>query len=162
MIGRLSSVVLLALTVVACNDDGDETGDGPQAEPFFPEDFAARYTEVRPCMPSGDHDLNNVRILVDAAAHDPYVDRVAPFPVGAVLLKAEYDFGDAQCSGDPTQWTVMRKLAAGSAPATLDWAWQTVDADRRVLDEDLPRCISCHTGCGVAPDGYDGACAILP
>jgi len=54
----------------------------------------------------------------------------------------------------------MRKLAAESSPGTLDWSWQQVDEDRVVVDEDPPRCIGCHTGCGVAPDGYDGTCAI--
>lgn len=148
------------VVVVAACDGGDEPE--PQVEPFFPADFASRYTEVRPCMPSGDHDLNHVRILVDDAALDPYLERTAPFPVGAIVLKQEYDFGDTACAGETRQWTVMKRLAEGSAPDTLDWAWQTVDVDRAVVDEDLPRCIACHTGCGVPPDGYQGTCAILP
>ncbi len=150
----------LLLAVVAC-DDGDGDDEGTGAEPLFPADVEARYTEVRPCMPSGDHNLNNVRILVDDAALDPYLERTAPFPEGAVVVKPEYDFGDATCAGDVVRWTVMRKLPAGSAAGTLDWAWQTVEVDRTVLDEDLPQCISCHRGCGVAPDGHDGTCAIL-
>ena len=44
------------------------------------------------------------------------------------------------------------KLASG--------AWQTVTADRVVEAVDEPRCISCHTGCGVPPDGYGWTCAI--
>jgi hypothetical protein len=149
--------IALVVTVVAC-DDGDE----PTAEPFFPEDYEESYAEVRPCMPSGDHDLNNVRIVVDAAALVPYEERMEQFPVGAVVLKPEYDFGDMTCSGAPKQWTVMRRLAEGSAPDTLDWEWQQVDADRKVVSEDLPRCIACHTGCGMPPDGYEGTCAIFP
>jgi hypothetical protein len=154
---RASIVIAFVVTVVACDGDGDE----PAVEPFFPADYDASYTEARPCMPSGDHDLNNVRILVDAAARVPYEERMQPFPVGAVLLKEEYDFGDTTCEGELTQWTVMRRLAEGTATDTLDWAWQQVDADRNVVSEDLPRCIACHTGCGVPPDGYEGACAIL-
>ena len=77
-----------------------------------------------------------------------------------VVLKAEYDFGDLTCEGPIKQWTVMQKLAPESSPDTLDWSWQQVDADRVVVDEDPPRCIGCHTGCGVAPDGYDGTCAV--
>jgi hypothetical protein len=148
---------LVALVATACpGDDGDDGG----VEPRFPEDYAASYTEVRNCRGSGDHDLNNIRILVDPAALTPYQWRQEPFPVGAVVLKEEYDFGDTSCSGALTQWTVMQKLADGSAPDTLDWAWQQVDAERRVVDEDTPRCIACHQGCGVAPDGYGWTCSI--
>lgn len=154
---RRALLALVSLVVACPGDDG-----GPVIEPLFPADFASRYTEVRPCMPSGDHDLHNVRILVDDVAHDPYVDRTAPFPEGAIVLKQEYDFGDTTCSGDTLSWTVMRRLAEGSSPDTLDWHWQQVDPDRTVVSEDEPRCIACHTGCGVPPDGYEGTCAILP
>ncbi len=157
MFPRLASLAL-ATVVVACNDDGGQ----PSIEPLFPADYSSRYTEVRPCMSSGDHDLHNVRILVDDAAHDPYVDRTAPFPVGAVVLKEEYDFGDTTCSGPTLGWTVMQRLADGSSLDTLDWEWQQVDPDRVVVSADEPRCVSCHTGCGVPPDGYEGTCAILP
>jgi hypothetical protein len=58
------------------------------------------------------------------------------------------------------QWTVMVRLAEGSSPTTLDWRWYQVSADRQVLGTDTPRCIGCHTGCGVAPDGYQGTCAV--
>jgi hypothetical protein len=68
-----------------------------------------------------------------------------------VVLKEEYDFGDMSCEGPIKQWTVMRRLATGSSPATLDWTWQRVDEQREVVDQDVPRCIGCHTGCGVAP-----------
>ncbi len=75
------------------------------------------------------------------------------------MLKEEYDFGDLTCAGDITQWTVMRKLADGSAPDTLDWDWQRVDSTRRIRGRPT-RCARCHTGCGVAPDGYDGTCSV--
>ena len=29
---------------------------------------------------------------------------------------------------------------------------------RRVISENASRCIGCHTGCGVPPDGYEGTC----
>lgn len=150
---------LLGWLAAACpaGDDGD---DG--VEPAFPEDYAATYVEVRNCRGSGDHDLNNIRILVDPTARVAYEGRTEPFPVGAVVMKEEYDFGDTSCSGELKQWTVMVKLEAGSSPDTLDWAWQQVDASRRVVEEDAPRCIGCHQGCGVAPDGYDWTCSIPP
>lgn len=148
---------LLAITGTACpGDDSDDAG----VEPFFPDDYQASYVEVRNCRGSGDHDLNNIRILVDPAARAPYEERLTSFPEGAVVLKEEYDFGDTDCTGELQQWTVMRRLATGSSPETLDWSWQQVDASRRVVDEDAPRCIGCHQGCGVAPDGYEGTCAV--
>lgn len=156
-----SGIAALALVGLVSHGACEREETEPAAEPFIPADVETRYAEVRPCMPSGDHDLNNVRILVDDAAEAPYLERAEPFPTGAVVAKAEYDFGDTACAMPPIQWTVMRKLPVGSAPDTLDWAWQTIDADRVVVDEDLPRCIGCHTGCGKPPDGYDGTCAIL-
>lgn len=151
-------LALYGLALGACpgGDDGDDGG----AEPAFPEGYAASYTEVRNCRGSGDHDLNNIRILVDPTGLEAYQGRAVPFPEGAVVMKEEYDFGDTTCTGELVQWTVMRKLAEGSGSQTLGWAWQTVDPDRHVVDEDEPRCIGCHTSCGVAPDGYDGTCSI--
>lgn len=158
---RWSSIALAALVVVAaCNGaDGadDETAGDP---PLFPADYAASYVEVRNCRGSGDHDLHNIQILADPAALGPYQSRVNPFPVGAILLKEEFDFGDLTCAGPIKQWTVMQRLAAGSSPDTLDWSWQRVDVDRKVVEVDTPRCISCHTGCGAPPDGYEGTCAM--
>ena len=29
-----------------------------------------------------------------------------------------------------------------------------------VVDEDGQRCIGCHTGCGVEPEGYEWTCAV--
>ncbi|MCA9651082.1 MAG: cytochrome P460 family protein [Myxococcales bacterium] len=146
------------LLVVAC--PGDDSSAGP--EPLFPADYEASYVEVRNCRGSGDHDLNNIRILADPVALPYYQDRQGAFPEGAVVIKEEYDFGDTTCEGELKQWTVMRKLAADASPDTLDWEWQRVDEQRRVVGEDEMRCISCHTGCGVPPDGFDWTCSIPP
>ncbi len=150
---------LLALVLAACPGDGGDDDDAG-VEPFFPADYAADYVEVRDCRGSGDHDLNNIRILAGPSALTPYQGRLEPFPVDAVVLKEEYDFGDLSCEGPIKQWTVMRRLPTGSSPATLDWTWQQVDEQRRVVDQDVPRCIGCHTSCGVGPDGYEGTCAV--
>ena len=143
------------LGLIGCPGDED-----PIVEPDFPADYASSYVEVRDCRGSGDHDLNNIRILASPSALAPYRDRLDPFPEGAVVLKEEYDFGDFSCEGPIKQWTVMRRLADDSAPDTLDWAWQRVDAERVVVDEDGQRCIGCHTGCGVEPEGYEWTCAV--
>ncbi|MCB9702170.1 MAG: cytochrome P460 family protein [Myxococcales bacterium] len=150
----------LTLTALACN--GDDSGESESAgpDPDFPADYPASYVEVRNCRGSGDHDLNNIRILADPSALGPYQGRNAPFPEGAIVLKEEYDFADQSCNGPVKQWTVMRRLAAGSSPDTLGWSWQRVDAQRSVVDVDAPRCIDCHTGCGVPPEGYEGTCAV--
>lgn len=152
------------LLVPACRDDGADDGDEGTttgAEPFFPEDYESSYTEVRDCRGSGDHDLNNIRVFADATALAPYQNHMDPFPEGAVLIKAEYDFGDIACEGDPIQWTAMRRLVEGSSPETLDWSWQQVDFDRTVIEEDSASCISCHTACGVDPPPdylYESTC----
>lgn len=141
---------------------GDDDGGGASGPvPSFPADYAATYVEVRDCRNSGDHELNRIRVLADPAALGPYRDRNADFPVGAVVLKEEHDFADTDCTGAPVRWTVMTRLATGSAPGTLDWDWQDVDAERRVVSENDSRCIGCHTGCGVPPDGYLGTCTVV-
>jgi hypothetical protein len=144
-----------AAAAAGCGDDDDDVD-----EIAFPADYAATYTEVRDCRASGDHDLNNIRVLTDPAATTAYQGRTQPFPIGAIVLKEEHDFADVDCTGPVTQWTVMQRLADDSSPTTLDWRWQRVDRDRNLATEDDPRCFNCHVGCGNPPDGYDGTCTI--
>jgi len=129
---------------------------GDSTEPLFRADYAATYVQVRDCRSSGDHQLHKIRILADPAAVEAYTTRAAPFPVGAIVLKEEYDFGDTSCTGELLEWTVMQKLDA------TNWSWQRVTAQREVtfLDEEPARCINCHVQCGRAPDGHDGTCAL--
>ena len=127
--------------------------------PLFPADYATTYQEVRNCRNSIEHDLVRVRILAAPDALTAYNGRLEEFPVGAVALKEEYDGGDINCERDIMRWTVMRKLAPGSSPDTLDWEWQEVDEDRREVDVDIMRCTNCHTDCGKPPEGYAGTCA---
>lgn len=141
----LYTLALLA----ACGDDGG-------GSPVFPESWSSTYTEVRNCRSSSDHDLHRIRVLADPAALDPYRNHT-PFPVGAVVLKAEYDFADTSCTGPVIEWTAMQKLAT---PEDLGWVWQRVKADRSIDTENDPRCIQCHTDCGVPPDGFDGTCTM--
>jgi cytochrome P460 len=154
---RLVSSALMAAALACSDDGGGESGP----EPSFPADYAASYSQVRDCRNSGDHELNRIRVLVDADALEAYRDRSADFPVGSVVLKEEHGFADTDCTDTPVRWTVMRRLAAGSSPQTLDWYWQDVDAARRVTSENDSRCIGCHTGCGVPPEGYLGTCTVV-
>jgi hypothetical protein len=146
----------IGLAALRC---GEEASDGP--EPLFPADYAASYTEVRSCRSSTEHELNNIRVLADDAALAAYRDRQADFPEGSVVLKEEYGFADSTCSGEVVRWTLMARLASGSSPQTLDWYWQDMDGERRVLSENDSRCIGCHQGCGNPPEGYRGTCTVV-
>ena len=147
--------VIAALLASAACGPGQE-----EPQPFFPDDYELSYVEVRDCRPSGDHDLNNMRILADPVGTSSYQNRDANFPVGSIVLKEEYAFDDRDCTGAITQWTAMQRLEDGSASMALDWDWQRVDAERRIVGENTPRCFGCHTGCGAPPDGFDGTCAV--
>ena len=163
IIVTLAACFVLGAAAGCPSDDGDDMAEGEEgseADPFFPADYESTFTEVRDCRGSGDHDLHNIRILAGPDALAPYQDRMESFPEGSLVLKVEHDFGDTTCEGEILQYTVMRRLAEGSSPDTLDWEWQQVSPEREVLAEDLPRCIGCHTGCGVEPDGYQGTCAM--
>lgn len=144
-------VVLLCLAA-ACGGD--------EAVPVFPADYASSYLEVRDCRTSADHDLGRVRVLADPAALEPYADRDAAFPPGAVVLKEEYEFDDTTCTGAIAGWTAMAWLGDDAPDSQLGWRWQRVDRDRAVVVENDERCSSCHAGCGIAPDGYLGTCAV--
>jgi hypothetical protein len=153
------AVAAAAGLMVGCGGDDD---DGGVETTLFPASYADTYQEVRDCRKSGDHDLNQVRVLADPAALAPYQDRVDPFPEGAVVIKEEYDFADTTCSGELVQWTVMSRTAEGAAPDQLDWHWQTVGPDRSVVDDNEVSCAGCHSDCGVPPVGYAGTCAMPP
>ena len=155
---RLSCAVFTlcaARLVAACGDDG---GSAPPA--LFPANYAATYQEVRACRFSLEHDLMRIRVLASPEAFTAYTGRAEPFPTGAIVLKEQYDENDTACAGPLVSFTVMKKLAVGSSPATLDWDWQEVDADLHATGADIKRCTQCHTDCGHAPDGYDGTCTV--
>jgi len=99
-----------------------------------------------------------IRVLASPEAVDAYTGRTAAFPVGAIVLKEEFDQRDTTCSGPIMFRTAMRKLDAGTSPDMLDWEWQKVDADLNEFESDPITCVACHTVCGRAPAGYDGTC----
>ena len=154
------SVVLWFLAAVAGCGTGGGGHESKPGEPVFPSNYRSSYALVYDCRQSADHSLMNVRMFADETGLEPYQARDASFPEGAVVLKEQYDIGDSDCEGDIQSWTVMQKLADGSSPDTLDWRWQTVDADRNVSDQDASTCTSCHSVCGLPPDGYEGTCTI--
>jgi hypothetical protein len=145
-------LIIAAAFVLACGDDP------PPEDAPFPADYRSTYREVRDCRGSGDHELNNIRVLADPSAVGPYEMRNAPFPEGSIVLKEEYDFADTACSGAIKQWTLMIRDSAASS--SLGWQWYEVGADRRITETNTPRCYGCHAGCGAPPDGYEGTCAV--
>jgi len=150
------AALVFAIMLGALAGCGD---DAPPGVPIFPADYRASYVEVRNCRQSADHDLHMIRVLADPLAAAPYTGRDAPIPEGAILVKEEYDFGDFDCTGPIVSFAAARKRAIDSDPDNLDWEWQRLDPARRVIVEDEPRCVGCHTSCE-EPDGYDHTCAV--
>ncbi len=145
-------LALLGSVVGACATE-------PSAEvPLFPANAPTSWQEVRDCRHSHEHELNHVRVLADLAAAGPYVGWNAPFPVGATLLKLEYD--DDAC-GNLIRYTVMQKRAAGSDPERGDWRWQTVTPKREVVPSPTTSCVGCHRVHCKDEDGtgFDLTCA---
>jgi len=154
-VSRRAALAALVVVTFGCGDDGK--GEPP----LFPADYTATYQEVRNCRFSLDHDLLHIRVLAAPDALTPYVDRAAPFPTGAIVLKEQYGQDDTTCAGPLVNFTVMEKLDVASSPATLDWSWQKVGADRHTLKVDIKSCTSCHSDCGKpANNGYDGTCTV--
>lgn len=146
--------------LAACSSDEPTADAGP--EPLFPANYAASYTLVRDCRLSIEHDISMIRVLADPLALSTYQSRAGEFAEGALLLKEEFGSAAPDCSGPILGWTLMQKLAAGSSPETLDFHWQKVDAQRKIVSDDQARCISCHTGCGSSKEGYLNTCATPP
>lgn len=153
---RCNQLLFVTLLVGACGNDG-ELGEPS----LLPDNYKTTFTEVRDCRLSIDHDLNYIRILAAPDALAVYNDRQGEFPTGAVIVKELFGEDDDICAGPPTEFAVMAKLAVSEEPGDLGWRWQKVDKNNRLdPDADIERCTSCHADCGVAPDGYDGTCAL--
>lgn len=153
-----SGAPLAALVFLACAcSGGDATDEKDTTVPDFPADYRDSFVEVRSCRPSGDHNLNTVRVLSTPSAAEAYRTHRGSFDVGDVLLKEEFEFGDSDCSGAAVGWTSMLRLP--DEPAGVDgWRWQRVDAGRHVVEVDGSACMGCHASCGVAPDGHESTC----
>ncbi len=144
--------IVLPFVALATCDGGSEP---PPADPLFPADYAATFTEVRDCRTSADHDLTHVRVFADPVALDAYTTRGEPLPDGSLLVKEEH--ADETCT-DLVGFAVMMR-EEGYDPDRGDWHWQKLDADRRVTqDGRLERCGGCHSLCE-EPSGFDWTCA---
>lgn len=149
------------LALVAAFSGGCGDGGGPTAPEAieFPQDLTSTWTEMRDCRHSHEHELRYIRVFASPSAEVPYasLDPATPYPVGALLVKAEYD--DAECAS-PIGYTFMQKLEEGASEAGQDWLWQRQDMDRNVLESGAPpRCVTCHKHHCAPPNGYDLSCA---
>lgn len=152
---------LACSAVLGCDEPAPATDAGGEPEPqaVFPADFDDTYHEARDCRGSHEHELRYVRVLVSHDAQGPYdaLSPDMPYPVGATLVKPEYEDEDCETL---LGYTAYRKLDEDENPAGGDWWWQRLDTERRVLEEGAPwRCINCHTVHCAPPYGYDLTCA---
>ncbi len=147
----------LAAWIVICGC-GAEPVEPEGVPAWFPEDYRAFYQETRDCRLSLEH-AARVRILASPDAALAYTDRSVPFPDGSILVKEQFAYKDIACTELPSRFTVMRKLPVGSAPNSLDWEWQDVEANMHELATDIQNCVDCHDTCGKAPQGYEGTCS---
>lgn len=156
------SVGILAIFCVSCQDNGKNSGDtevdaGPIA--IFPADFMTKYTELRDCRHSHEHELNHIRVFANDLAAAPYLalSPDVPYPPGSILVKAEYE--DKDCV-DLIGFTAVRRGEVGSAPEVYDWYWQKLDAEQNVTEDGAPwRCINCHAVHCEPPYGFELTCA---
>jgi hypothetical protein len=122
----------LVVVIAAGCDPTPSPGSDPDGGPtsLLPADYAATFVEVRGCRPSIDHDLAHIVVKTSAALADVYRAGPYPFPVGALIVKEQFE--DAACTRIGG-WTLMRKEAPGYDPAFGDWHWQRLDGAGRVM-----------------------------
>ena len=155
---RIATVAyLLATFLASCGGTTEPTptdaaSGADVVQPAFPADYESVWQEARSCRQSHEHDLHFVRVFASPEAEGPYKTLDTPYPTGSTLLKVEYD--DDTCE-TAVAYTVMHREPAGYSPATFDWRWQQLDAERKVtLDEQFPpKCIACHATHCMPPKG---------
>ena len=143
-------ILVAVLATVGCGSD-----DPVAAPAIYPLDYETTYQEVRNCRNSLEHNGVRMRVLASPEAIAPYTGRALPFPAGSIVLKVQYDGGDTSCEDEVIGATVMRKLAPGSSPDTLDWEWQETDETHREIEFEVRRCTMCHKQCDPQ---YDATC----
>jgi hypothetical protein len=156
-----------SLVMAACSgDDAGGADASPPADaepPLFPDDYRDSWVLSRDCRSSTSHDLHKILVWADPDAAAIYNAQEGELPVGAVLLKEEFDFGDIECEGEVIRRTVMKKLPADSdAPAEqLGWYWADYEADGTVASENHSLCYGCHDDCDGEPGRvFDDTCAV--
>jgi hypothetical protein len=126
---------LAALATLACAEV-----DSPNPVEVLPDDYRTTFVEALGCRSSSSH-MNNILVRVHQDLQGVYETGPYPFPQGALVVKEEYR--DPGCT-DLTAYSVMRKEAPSSDPASGDWTFFKLDVRRRILEKNMPRCVSCH------------------
>ena len=143
---HLALLVPVALcALAACGEELPEYTHSSAA--LFDEDWRTQYTRVVTCKESPTHNVNHIETWVSADALEAYQDRTRTFPLGSVVLKAQYD--GPGCDDQEVAFTVMKKLVEEPATELEHWDWQRVEADGSLgYDPVSPGfCGDCHTGC---------------
>lgn len=166
--GAVRALLLPAALVAACDGAADQARDdasdpAPGAAQAVVGAEHATWAELRDCRHSHEHELNHIRVFANELAAAPYTKLAAdtPYPVGSVLVKAEYE--DDACT-KLVGYTALRKEAPGAGPGEGDWRWQKLGPDFQVLQDGAPTaCVHCHEHhCAeagvVGVMGYDLTC----
>ena len=161
---RVSVVISVVISLAGCGGGGGSgAADAADVDvvigtPVFSAEAETTWQETRDCRNSHEHELRHVRVFADAQAVGPFLNWDAPFPVGATIIKVEYD--DEYCQVR-VGYTAMQKGEVGSNPEGGDWFWQKLDADRKVLEQGAPHaCVHCHEEhCDPPEHGFDFTCA---
>jgi hypothetical protein len=144
-----------------CGEEVEVPADAGGEARIYPDDYAARFVELRDCRQSIEHDLEFIRIYADedtAAFYERCVVEGGgacdePFPRGSLFVKEQHR--DAGCS-ELLGVTAALRATEDEFPSGGGWHWQEVAADGTVtLSGDLPRCSTCHTTC---ESSYDRVC----
>lgn len=117
---------------------------GCPIEPIFPANYRDSYVVVRDCRLSIEHGAVMIRVWADPTSAQAYLEEANPLPVGAVIVKEEFEGVDCDSDAELLRWRPMRKEPPGFDPEHGDWAWQWVNRDRTVLLNDKTTCIGCH------------------
>jgi hypothetical protein len=93
-----------------------------------------------------------VRVFVNDVGAMAARSRRGPFPQGTIAVKELFEVDHGRSAESPDVFTAMLKGPPGTAPATGDWEWLTLDRDGRVVARGTDRreCSSCHAD---APTG---------
>ena len=123
MYARYSWIAAISLFVwTGC---GPEPEPEPEPEPVIEPVFGdvSGWSEERDCRFTHEHELRYIRVVADPGAREPYraLDPSTPYPVGATLVKLEYD--DENCT-QLTGYTAMQKQEPGFSATGNDWRWQ--------------------------------------
>lgn len=155
-------VALSLAAVSACSDDSSDDPEPDAAPPLFPDNYRDTYTMVRDCRASTSHEFHKILVWADPTATVPYLERQEPFPVGAILLKEEFDFADTACEDEVLRRTVMKRLPEGEGdPDHLGWLWQDLEPTGEVVSVNDSLCYACHDDCDGDPTGsYENTCAV--